>query len=646
MSPKARKGLGFGSIRSKDSQSGTSASLETTISRDQTIAHSAGGKGEVNNIGANQGSRKGKEIKNTSLFFILSFVVPSFGIVYLPLDVTVTSRKVHIIPGKEKPLPSKKSLSVPGKKLHSSKQVSTPKKTAGNPLFGSTSPEPVLLAPNIENDEPDSLKNVERNQCSDNDNGELSEAYHDTAEPLSEDGLQDLMTNNDDKPPSKKALKQKEKILEILERNTKHLKEKQLQEENQNQYTPVHCINARITSLKKELLHCVIITGTLLVTISNHKCVRPMRRRVRNDDSGKNRKVTFQYYLDVEGNRKRVCKSTFLGTLCISETFVRNITAKKMISPGSIIPEDGRGHHQPKHILSEEKKQAVMTHIESFPSYVSHYSRSQAKSLYFPSNLSYKKMYRLYKNTNYPYVSYSAYKRLAKSTGKKFKKNSKDQCGKCDRLKIEISLKEGDEKRKAEIELEVHHRKAEEACAIKRKLKKEALVNDNMRVLVYDLEQCLPTPMLRCGESYYTRHLNTFNLTVYDTKTKKTFCYMWHEGEGGRSANAIASCLLRHILQHVPDGVERLVLFSDACTSQNRNSHISSMYFVAFQEHASLKTVEHMFLVPGHTHMEPDNKHSVIERYKKTLEKVNVPQEWYDAVKAAGQQNDNDEFPS
>ncbi|KAK3918368.1 RNA replicase polyprotein [Frankliniella fusca] len=421
-------------------------------------------------------------------------------------------------------------------------------------------------------------------------NGVDNEAFQESAGPFSNDIFQGHMAN--DKPPNEKAQKQGRKEKASL--------------------------------------------------VEPH---RPERRRVRDVDSGKTRNVTWHYFLEVDGQKHQVCKSTFLDTLCLSETFVRNIQKKKRTSQGGIIPDDARGNHKPVHVLPAETEEAVMKHINSFPSYVSHYSRSQTKSLYFPSNLSYKKMYKLYKQADNPYVSYSVYKKLAKKTGKKFKKPSKDTCGKCDKLKIQINVSDGEVKRQAEIELEIHQRKAEEAYATKRRLKEEALNTDNMALLVYDLEQCLPTPMLRCGESYYTRQLNTFNLTVYDTKSKLTYCYMWNEVDGGRSANAIASCLLRHILEYVPEGVERLILFSDACTSQNRNSHISAMYFVALQEHASLKSVEHMFLVSGHTHMEPDNKHSVIERYKKNLEKVNVPQEWYDAVEAAGKQNHNDDFP-
>ncbi|KAE8742217.1 hypothetical protein FOCC_FOCC012231 [Frankliniella occidentalis] len=69
------------------------------------------------------------------------------------------------------------------------------------------------------------------------------------------------------------------------------------------------------------------------------------------------------------------------------------------------------------------------------------------------------------------------------------------------------------------------------------------------------------------------------------------------------------------------------------------------MMFIALQEHPSLQEINHIFLIPGHTFMpEVDGKHAVIEKYKKRLEKINVPDEWYTAVEQAGR-TDPKNFP-
>jgi hypothetical protein len=309
---------------------------------------------------------------------------------------------------------------------------------------------------------------------------------------------------------------------------------------------------------------------------------------------------------------------------------------KKAGNFSGIVGTDGRGHHDPKHKLPTETQAAVKAHIDSFPSYVSHYSRSQSKTLYFPSHLTIVVMHRLYLEQipSNPPVSYSVYRDFVKATGKKFKRPPSDTCSTCDSLKMRIEVTEGAERSALAADLEKHQRKADMAYAIKRKMKEEA--DDETLVLVFDLEQCLPTPLLRCGEVYYLRQLYTYNLTIHDTRSKKTYCYMWHEGEAGRGAKQIASCLVRHILNEVPDGIKRLVLFSDTCSGQNRNSHVAAMYLVGLQEHPSLQVIEHIFLVPGHTHLEVDNKHSIIEKKKNQMEKISVPDDYYVMVHDAG----------
>jgi hypothetical protein len=43
------------------------------------------------------------------------------------------------------------------------------------------------------------------------------------------------------------------------------------------------------------------------------------------------------------------------------------------------------------------------------------------------------------------------------------------------------------------------------------------------------------------------------------------------------------------------------------------------MCLVALQNSETLQTIDHKFLVPGHTHMECDADHSIIERKKSVL---------------------------
>ncbi|KAK3915775.1 Fanconi anemia group M protein [Frankliniella fusca] len=57
------------------------------------------------------------------------------------------------------------------------------------------------------------------------------------------------------------------------------------------------------------------------------------------------------------------------------------------------------------------------------------------------------------------------------------------------------------------------------------------------------------------------------------------------------------------------------------------------------QMHASVKTVQHVFLEAGHTRLEVDSKHSVIERKKSHADKINTPEDWYKLVSNLGASN-------
>lgn len=372
------------------------------------------------------------------------------------------------------------------------------------------------------------------------------------------------------------------------------------------------------------------------------------RKRPRDGDSmDREKSQSFKYYFDINGKRMQVCRSTFIGTLGETDRFVRGVTENKNKSVSGIAADDRRGRHTPKHALGNDQRNEVKEHIDSFPAYVSHYCRAKTQLLYLASDLNVAKMYNLYREEAHTPVSYNTYLKEFSKTKKKFHPPKTDGCDTCDKADIAIEGAANDEAKKSlEAEKERHLRKAEKAYQLKRNAKASAMKsNGSELVLVMDLQQCLPTPYLKCKKIYYSRQLYVFNFTVHDTVTGITHCYMWDEVEGKRGSNEISSCLLKHIRENVPDGVKKLTIFSDCCSGQNRNNVMCMMLFAALQEHPSLQRIEHIFLIPGHTFMpEVDSKHAVIETYKrKWLKRVDVPEGWYAAVEAAGKKGDNND---
>jgi len=71
---------------------------------------------------------------------------------------------------------------------------------------------------------------------------------------------------------------------------------------------------------------------------------------------------------------------------------------------------------------------------------------------------------------------------------------------------------------------------------------------------------------------YYKRKLATYNLTVFDGVRRKAKCFVWHEGEGKRGTNEVASCIEEFIQEHCNEhpNTKEFVFYSDNCYGPNK----------------------------------------------------------------------------
>uniref|UniRef100_A0A6P7GSL1 Uncharacterized protein LOC114346224 isoform X2 n=1 Tax=Diabrotica virgifera virgifera TaxID=50390 RepID=A0A6P7GSL1_DIAVI len=196
------------------------------------------------------------------------------------------------------------------------------------------------------------------------------------------------------------------------------------------------------------------------------------------------------------------------------------------------------------------------------------------------------------------------------------KEYSKDTCQTCDKLHNTIvNEKKEEQKEKIRRELNRHQEEAEAADAAKRKDKIICQDDKTQRVFAFDLQQCLSTPSLNTSIAFYKRQLWTYTLTIHDCGNNKTTCCMWYETIFGRGANQIASCLYKELLE-IPPQVKEISLYSDTCGGQNKNSHLIAIFMV-LMVNSGLNTLDHKFLIPGHTRMECDSDHSITEKKEK-----------------------------
>ena len=373
--------------------------------------------------------------------------------------------------------------------------------------------------------------------------------------------------------------------------------------------------------------------------VEKHSTVRSRKRDLASNKSKQN---TLQYYFTVKGIRTRVCKLMFLNTLSISNTVVVNVL--KNIELGGIVKIDQRGKQTPVNKTHNDTVESVVRHISSFPNYSSHYTREKSDMKYFGPHLNIEKMYELYVedcNENDFNPLLIAKKWLYYDVfNKKFKLNFKlpeiDTCDTCDyfQAKLKNNNLTLDEKNSIEEEHNAHLDESKLRYDLKSEDTKRA--NNTLKVLTGDLQKCLPSPLITNCISFYKRKLWTLNYTLFDSSDSSVHCIMWDESKGARGGNEIGSALLKWADTVIPGSdIEEIILWSDNCYGQNKNISLIMCFFWILNKYPQVKIITQKFLLKGHTHMEADTVHALIERKRKKLNNMTIltPWDWQQLVR-------------
>lgn len=378
------------------------------------------------------------------------------------------------------------------------------------------------------------------------------------------------------------------------------------------------CIHKSFWALGKAILRQNFITG---------HCSKVPKKSTK---LGSTRGDPINYCLTMnDGTRIQVCEKFFLSTLDLSKQSI-HYNLKKSIHG----TRQKANRPPPANKMSAVASESVRKHIKSISTVESHYCRAGVKRSYFEAGLSLPKLFDLYQASDYftPDVKQSYYRSIF--TGEfniGFHQPRKDQCDSCDEYKkMEARSDSLDEE--DVIKHTTHLRRAKAAFTSKENDKK---VVSGTKTITFDLQQVLTAPRLFVGTAYYKRKLNCYNLTIFELQSKDGFCYFWHEGEGGRGTNEIASCVIKY-LQALDDEGEttKVIMYSDTCGGQNRNKIFSSAILHFLTTSKNIITVEHKYFESGHSHMECDSMHSTIERAFKDKE-VDMPINYIDFMKSA-----------
>lgn len=368
-------------------------------------------------------------------------------------------------------------------------------------------------------------------------------------------------------------------------------------------------------------------TGFLAARVQEH----PIKRK-RNKNSTK-RSFTRTYSID----RITVCKDFFINTLRVSSKRIN--TALNKYRNGDV--KDERGVQQGgQNKLSDVVTASIINHIKKFPTYKSHYCRSQTESRYLNYDITERKMYELFRDEHMETkVSFTCHKKIFYDNfNLRRKPRIKDTCSKCDTFnaKQQNVLREND---KEQLVLE-HNQHLEEADQARKELKRDfetSKQNESIQTLTYDMEKTLPLPNIPTNLVFYKRQLWLYNEGIHCGN--KAYCFIWKEGEAGRGGQEVGSCLKRFIELFLKQNTETLIMWSDSCGGQNRNIKVVLMLKFILSRHPTLKTIYFKYLVPGHSYLPNDSDFSDIEKALKLNQRIYTMQDYINIMKSCRRKN-------
>lgn len=358
--------------------------------------------------------------------------------------------------------------------------------------------------------------------------------------------------------------------------------------------------------------------------------------------------ILFYFQVRVRGKQEKICQKAFLALHGITKSRLERLQ-KHLSNGNNTAPIDQRGKHanRPNKVPDEVVAQ-VRQHILSFPRYRSHYSRKDNLHRYYLSPLlSVSKMYELYlqkyepnqyelvKNDqkSCPIVKYEFYRKyFAEHFKISFGRPKSDTCQRCDRLLNKISAADSDaEKSALEREKSLHLLKSQCFYSDLKTFTEAAKRDSTKEVLTFDFQQNMPLPVHSSGDVFYKIQLWFFNFCIHVGSDQRSYFYVYDETVGGKGQNEVASFLSHFINTYLRPEVTDLYIFSDNCSSQNKN-YMLVQYFYTLVNTGRFKSIYHRYPEPGHSFLPCDRSFGLIELRKKKYDKIYLPRDYINII--------------
>ena len=157
-----------------------------------------------------------------------------------------------------------------------------------------------------------------------------------------------------------------------------------------------------------------------------------------------------------------------------------------------------------------------------------------------------------------------------------------DTCAVCDEYEVDVhDAASNTEKQRLQGAKQEHLRKSQQFYTELRTCTAMARENSNISCISFDFEQNLPLPHIPTNDIFYLWQLWLHVFCVHNSQDDSSTMYSWPETVGHRGANEVVSCLDHYF--HFLSDVDTLMLFSDSCGGQNKNSIVILFFFLLYE---------------------------------------------------------------
>ncbi|BES90489.1 Hypothetical protein NTJ_03297 [Nesidiocoris tenuis] len=315
-------------------------------------------------------------------------------------------------------------------------------------------------------------------------------------------------------------------------------------------------------------------------------------------------KNSYSYFLSTASSRLQVCRLMFQSTLGLKWSTIRGwIKIRGEVNDEEVDEVSPLLNVSRKN--NENRRNHLLNFLKIHPKLPSHYCRADTNHLYLQDVTSYKQLHDRYKQ----YCVESDVRPLNRCTFRKemvkqrlsIFQPRKDQCDTCTSYSY---------KNISEEHYKAHLEKKQQAREEKN-IDKQKAIDGECHTICSDLMAVKMIPTLQNSTAYYKLKLAVHNYTIYNMANHDATCYYFDETSCGLEASIFSSCLTDYLKTLIDADPKPVVLYSDGCNYQNRNSVMSNALLHLAMEKNTVITQK--YLERGHTQMECDSVHAAIE---------------------------------